>query len=100
MDPATYALIGAAYAEVEAKEPWCLGVTPLADVALLSQEAAGVQGSGEAQARAHRQGTRAPCGCCWKARSCSTLSTANRTGAATSDSFCRTRSDRRRTEQT
>ncbi|MBC7809255.1 MAG: beta-galactosidase trimerization domain-containing protein [Akkermansiaceae bacterium] len=50
MDPATYALIGAAYAEVETKEPWCTGVTPLADVALLSQEAAGVQGSGESQA--------------------------------------------------
>lgn len=50
MDPATYALIGKAYAEVEAKEPWCVGVRPIADVALLSQEAAGVQGSGESQA--------------------------------------------------
>jgi len=39
MDEATYALIGAAYAEVEAKEPWCDGVESVADVALLSLEA-------------------------------------------------------------
>jgi len=39
MDEATYALIGAAYAEVEAKEPWCVGVESAADVALLSLEA-------------------------------------------------------------
>ena len=38
MDEATYRLIGAAYAEVEAKEPWCDGVTNIADVALLSWE--------------------------------------------------------------
>lgn len=50
MEPATYALIGTAYAEVEAKEQWCTDVKPLADVALLSQEAVGVQGSGESQA--------------------------------------------------
>ncbi|HZG86496.1 alpha-amylase family protein [Paenibacillus sp.] len=39
MDEATYALIGAAYAEVEAKELWCDGVESVADVALLSLEA-------------------------------------------------------------
>ncbi|WP_310829872.1 beta-galactosidase trimerization domain-containing protein [Paenibacillus pedocola] len=40
MDEATYALIGAAYAEVEAKEPWCSGVESVADIAVLSLEAA------------------------------------------------------------
>ncbi|WP_340025330.1 alpha-amylase family protein [Paenibacillus sp. FSL K6-1096] len=40
MDEATYALIGAAYAEVEAKEPWCEGVQSVADIAVLSLEAA------------------------------------------------------------
>ena len=39
MSPATYSLIGAAYAEVEAKEPWCDGVRSVADVAVLSPEA-------------------------------------------------------------
>ncbi|MFD0673043.1 beta-galactosidase trimerization domain-containing protein [Cohnella sp. GCM10027633] len=39
MDPATYSLIGAAYREVEAKEPWCADVSNVADVALLSLEA-------------------------------------------------------------
>ena len=42
MDEATYALIGAAYKEVEAKEAWCIGTTNVADVALLSLEAVGV----------------------------------------------------------
>lgn len=45
MDPATYALIGTAYAEVAAKEAWCAGAVPLADIALLSLEAA-TRGSG------------------------------------------------------
>ncbi|OWR31388.1 beta-galactosidase [Saccharibacillus sp. O23] len=40
MDPATYALIGEAYAEVEAKEEWCRDVSSVADIALLSAEAA------------------------------------------------------------
>ncbi|ETT56387.1 hypothetical protein C162_01769 [Paenibacillus sp. FSL R7-269] len=40
MDEATYALIGAAYSEVEAKEEWCSGVTAVADIAVLSLEAA------------------------------------------------------------
>ncbi len=42
MDPATYQLIGTAYAEVEAKEPWCQDTSNVADVALLSVQAAGV----------------------------------------------------------
>lgn len=35
MDASTYELIGAAYAEVEAKEPWCGNVTNVADIGLL-----------------------------------------------------------------
>lgn len=45
MDPATYALIGEAYREVEAKEEWCRDVNSVADVALLSAEAAGEPGN-------------------------------------------------------
>jgi len=41
MDKVTYDLIGAAYREVEIKEEWCRGVENIADVALLSLEAAG-----------------------------------------------------------
>jgi len=41
MDEATYALIGAAYSEVERKEAWCVGATNVADVAILSLEAIG-----------------------------------------------------------
>ncbi len=40
MDEATYALVGAAYAEVEAKQEWCENVTNMADIGLLSLEAA------------------------------------------------------------
>ncbi|MFX3635671.1 MAG: beta-galactosidase trimerization domain-containing protein [Candidatus Pristimantibacillus sp.] len=40
MDEATYTLIGTAYAEVEAKEPWCSGSIAIADIAVLSLEAA------------------------------------------------------------
>jgi len=47
MDPATYALIGAAYREVEAKEPWCVDADNVADVALLSLEAAYGAAEGE-----------------------------------------------------
>jgi hypothetical protein len=36
MDPSTYEVIGAAYAEVEAKEPWCDDVRPVTDIGLLS----------------------------------------------------------------
>ena len=39
MDAATYKLIGAAFAEVETKEPWLDGVESVADIAILSQEA-------------------------------------------------------------
>jgi hypothetical protein len=38
LDRATYALIGAAYAEVEAKEAWCHDVRSVADIAVLSLE--------------------------------------------------------------
>ena len=38
MNRDTYALVGAAYAEVEAKEPWCDGVRPVARIALVSAE--------------------------------------------------------------
>jgi hypothetical protein len=41
LDKATYALIGAAYKEVEAKKEWCREVENIADVALLSLESAG-----------------------------------------------------------
>ncbi len=36
LDESTYAIIGEAYAEVEAKEPWCAGSRNVADVGLLS----------------------------------------------------------------
>lgn len=39
MNESTYNLIGAAYAEVEKKEPWCVGAKNYADVAVLSCEA-------------------------------------------------------------
>ena len=37
-DQATYDLVGAVYAEVEKKEPWCVGARALADIALLTPE--------------------------------------------------------------
>lgn len=40
MDMATYALIGAAYAEIEEKEPWLEGAKNHADIALFSTESA------------------------------------------------------------
>ena len=40
MDKSTYKLIGQAYSEVEAKEPWCNDVKSVADVGLLSAAAA------------------------------------------------------------
>ncbi len=39
MDDETYRLIGAAYAEIERKEPWLDGVKSIADVAFLSYDA-------------------------------------------------------------
>ena len=35
-DPATYRLIGSAYAEVERREPWCFGARAVADIALFT----------------------------------------------------------------
>ncbi|CAM4384573.1 hypothetical protein FHS16_003536 [Paenibacillus endophyticus] len=46
MDHATYALIGAAYKEVAAKEEWCQDTTSVADIALLSVEAASISPGG------------------------------------------------------
>lgn len=43
MDAATYSLIGAAYKEVEEKEQWCKDTVNVADIALLSVEAAGIR---------------------------------------------------------
>ena len=38
LDESTYRGIGAAYAEVEAKEPWCADAKPVSDLAILSSE--------------------------------------------------------------
>jgi len=62
LDPATYELIGQAYAEVEAKEAWCDNVEPVSDIALLSsaavnhtagREAPGDIGAGRALLEGH-----------------------------------------------
>ncbi|GHC05095.1 alpha-amylase family protein [Cerasicoccus arenae] len=42
LDQSTYKIIGEAYREVEAKEPWCRGAKQCFDVAILSSEAEGV----------------------------------------------------------
>lgn len=39
MDPATYRLIGEAYAKIEQKEPWLDGVKSIADIGMLSYDA-------------------------------------------------------------
>jgi hypothetical protein len=39
LDESTYGIIGAAYAEVEAKEPWCEGSRNVADVGIISSQA-------------------------------------------------------------
>lgn len=49
MDEATYALVGAAYREVEAKEAWCVNSMNVADVALLTLEATGVHPKAKAE---------------------------------------------------
>ena len=36
IDESTYEIIGAAYSEVEAKEPWCVNAANVADIALMS----------------------------------------------------------------
>lgn len=41
LNESTFRLIGAAYAEVEAKEPWCKGAKAVADIAVLSTEVQG-----------------------------------------------------------
>ncbi|HEY8966010.1 MAG TPA: alpha-amylase family protein, partial [Candidatus Methylacidiphilales bacterium] len=51
LDASTYGLIGAAYAEVEAKEPWCRETAPVADVAILSVES--VDGLASPTAKSH-----------------------------------------------
>ena len=38
MDQATYDLIGAVYSQIEEKEPWCRGATPVTEIALMSAE--------------------------------------------------------------
>ena len=38
LNPATFGLIGKAYAEVEAKEPWCKGAKAVTDIAVLAAE--------------------------------------------------------------
>ncbi|MDQ1910090.1 beta-galactosidase trimerization domain-containing protein [Paenibacillus sp. GD4] len=53
MDPATYSIIGAAYAEVEQKEAWCIEARNVADVALLTVEAVLSQGE---ESRSDRTG--------------------------------------------
>jgi hypothetical protein len=46
MDEATYSLIGRAYKEVEAKEEWCTSASYVADIAVLSTEAIGMEDTG------------------------------------------------------
>ena len=46
LDESTYAIVGEAYSEVEAKEPWCDHVKPIADVGVLSSMAAGADPHG------------------------------------------------------
>jgi len=41
MDPIVYRMVGEAYKEVEAKEPWCADVSNVADVAILAFESLG-----------------------------------------------------------
>ncbi|MDF2721480.1 MAG: hypothetical protein K0Q59_1155 [Paenibacillus sp.] len=57
MDEATYRLIGEAYREVETKEAWCTGTNNIADVALLSVEAAGFVKEGEGRCPKPDQGS-------------------------------------------
>ncbi|PYI56570.1 beta-galactosidase trimerization domain-containing protein [Paenibacillus flagellatus] len=56
MDEATYRLIGEAYREVEAKEAWCADAEGVADIALLTVEAAGFQAEGEGRCPKADQG--------------------------------------------
>lgn len=56
MDEATYRLIGEAYREVEAKEAWCANTANIADIALLTVEAAGFVQEGEGRCPKPDQG--------------------------------------------
>lgn len=42
LNPATYELIGAVYAQVAAKEPWCAGAEAVTEIAIFNPEAIGV----------------------------------------------------------
>jgi len=54
LDPATYAIIGAAFAEVEVKESWCHDVQNVADVGVISLES--VTGIAQGQGAVHDVG--------------------------------------------
>ena len=42
LDAATYQLIGGVYAQVEAREPWCIDAVPVTEIAIFNPEALGV----------------------------------------------------------
>ena len=55
LNKSTFGLVGKAYAEVEAKEPWCKGAKYIADIAVLAGEAlSGRNGGGKADTGANR----------------------------------------------
>ncbi len=55
LNKSTFSLVGKAYAEVEAKEPWCKGAKYIADIAVLAGEAlSGRNGGGKADTGANR----------------------------------------------
>ncbi len=58
LNPATFSLIGKAYAEVEKKEPWCKGAKNISDIGVLSVEAMGY-GRDSEEARADVGASRA-----------------------------------------
>lgn len=58
LDDATYDLIGGVYGSVEAKEPWCVGTRPVAEVAVLSAEEFEVPGQGGKETGAARGAVR------------------------------------------
>ena len=56
LDDTTYRMIGAAYREVESKEPWCVAARPVSDIGVLSSEA---ENSGHRKCSADEGATRA-----------------------------------------
>lgn len=54
LDEATYDLIGKAYSEVEAKEPWCSDVKACTDIAFITLEAAAIKGNISKDAKADK----------------------------------------------